>query len=393
MKKKMAICIITSLCFSTGCAAYKESDAYTSPETNHQITSSQHVSFVDADAKAISLLLEAEENVVYSPLSYHYAMGMLVTGLDGKSKQEIENYYQLDSETLTNELIQTLQTYQEKDSIILSNSLWLQENASVHKDTLQKISNQYQAYSFLIDLPKEQNQIKEFVKKQTKDKIDLDIETSQDSVLLLINTLAIEDTWITPFTKSPDAAFHGIMDVQTPYLTTTLEMPYYKETDTYQIADILVNQGNRLRIILPKDKDENISESDLQNFMNVKLEPLEMTKLTLQLPPFTIKQHHDISELTAHLGMKSMFENSSDFKKLGDDLIVSSIIQDAMIEVNEDGFSAAASTVVDIAKTSLPIEDLEWKELTMMADHPFLFFVMDENDHILFAGKVNDPTN
>lgn len=393
MKKKSTICLITSLCFLNGCTAYKEADAYTSPQMGSQIPSSEHISFVHADAKAISLLLETEENMLFSPLSYHYAMGMLATGLDGNSKQEIENYYQFDSESLTNELMRTLQTYQEKDSIIISNSLWLQENANVHKDTLQKISNQYQAYSFLIDLPKEQNQIKEFVKKQTKDKIDLDIETSQDSVLLLINTLAMEDTWITPFTKSPDAAFHGIKEVQTPYLTTTLEMPYYKETDTYQIAEIYVNQGNRLRIILPKAMNERISERDLQNLMDLKLEPLEMTKLTLQLPPFTIKQHYDISELTTRLGMKSMFENSSDFKKLGDDFIVSSIMQDAMIELNEDGFSAAASTVVDIAKTSLPMEDLEWKELTMVADHPFLFFVMDENDHIMFAGKVNDPTS
>ena len=64
------------------------------------------------------------------------------------------------------------------------------------------------------------------------------------------------------------------------------------------------------------------------------------------------------------------------------------MIQKAMIEVDEQGTTAAAVTAVSIrGGRSLRIEP------QFIADHPFLFFLRDlQTGMLLFQGRMVDPT-
>ena len=58
----------------------------------------------------------------------------------------------------------------------------------------------------------------------------------------------------------------------------------------------------------------------------------------------------------------------------------------AFVEVNEKGTEAAASTVVGIGLTSMPMAE-EFK-----VNRPFVFIIRDDRSgSILFMGKVNNP--
>ena len=66
----------------------------------------------------------------------------------------------------------------------------------------------------------------------------------------------------------------------------------------------------------------------------------------------------------------------------------SKVIQKAMIEVEEEGTTAAVATVINIkARMGRP------RVTQFNVDHPFLFFLRDlETGMLLFQGRIVDPT-
>lgn len=70
----------------------------------------------------------------------------------------------------------------------------------------------------------------------------------------------------------------------------------------------------------------------------------------------------------------------------GNDLVLSKVVHQAVVDVNEEGTEAAAATAAVMTERSAPItEDFN-------ADHPFLFFIRhNPSKNILFAGKYCSP--
>ena len=75
----------------------------------------------------------------------------------------------------------------------------------------------------------------------------------------------------------------------------------------------------------------------------------------------------------------------------GENIYISDVIHKAIIEVDEKGTVAAAVTAI--------VEELEHEEdmyeslppIIITVDKPFLFFIRSGN-HVIFAGRVVDPT-
>ena len=71
------------------------------------------------------------------------------------------------------------------------------------------------------------------------------------------------------------------------------------------------------------------------------------------------------------------------------DLVISDVIHQAFVDVNEEGTEAAAATAVVIGIISIPPPTPIFR-----ADHPFIFIIQErENNTILFIGRVSDPTS
>lgn len=87
------------------------------------------------------------------------------------------------------------------------------------------------------------------------------------------------------------------------------------------------------------------------------------------------------------LGLTDIFSTASDLSGISPStsLVVSDMIHQANIEIDEKGSTGSAATIIQFLRMRTP-------NLSFVADQPFLFFIIDEENKIpLFAGKVVNP--
>ena len=119
----------------------------------------------------------------------------------------------------------------------------------------------------------------------------------------------------------------------------------------------------------------------------------------LALPKFTIDPETALSLADAlkALGMPDAFDVAkADFSGIAkpatpeDRLAIGGVYHKAFVKVDEKGTEAAAATaVVMVGRGAMPAAP----PLVITADHPFLFFIVDqESGLVLFMGRVSDPS-
>jgi len=114
------------------------------------------------------------------------------------------------------------------------------------------------------------------------------------------------------------------------------------------------------------------------------------TQVALALPRFGIETQAELAPILAALGMPSAFDDRADFSGItaAQRLVISAVIHDANLEVDEKGTEAAAATAVVMGPTSLPAQAVQ-----LRVDRPFLFALRDlPTGAILFLGRVGDPS-
>jgi serpin B len=92
------------------------------------------------------------------------------------------------------------------------------------------------------------------------------------------------------------------------------------------------------------------------------------------------------------LGARSAFSGKADFSGMTpkNELYISRVIHQAMVEVNEEGTEAAAATAAVFSKRMAPINRDIPKNF--ICDRPFLFIIHDDSHKcILFIGKYATP--
>ena len=111
-------------------------------------------------AASIAQFLQGEGNTAYSPLNVYMAMAMLVETTGGNSRQQILDLFGLDSIAQLRE--QTKHMWNAhycadgQTSLLLGNSLWLDDAYSFKKETADLLASRYYASSFHGDLGTEE---------------------------------------------------------------------------------------------------------------------------------------------------------------------------------------------------------------------------------------------
>lgn len=89
------------------------------------------------------------------------------------------------------------------------------------------------------------------------------------------------------------------------------------------------------------------------------------------------------------MGVGDLFESTSNLTGFSEqtELKIDDAVHKAKIEINEEGSTAAAATVLFSFRSSRPLEPAEF-----VCDHPFLFLIHDhQTKEILFAGVFKGP--
>jgi len=118
---------------------------------------------------------------------------------------------------------------------------------------------------------------------------------------------------------------------------------------------------------------------------------LDEKRVDVYFPRFKLETKYFLSDNLTHMGMPSAFTSAADFSGIDGkrDLLISAVIHQAFVSVDEKGTEAAAATAVAMELGGM----IEPAIPVFKADHPFIFLIQDdETGNILFMGKVVDPT-
>ena len=250
--------------------------------------------------------------------------------------------------------------------------------------------------------------INAWVSVQTKKKIqniltpgDIDCLTR----LIIVNTIYFKADWAKQFDAelTHDGQFKNAAGE-----TVTVRMMFNKKIKTnYGAKEKLhckilelpyVKKSISMFIILPdehvtslKEMEEKLTEKDLVNLE--KTFKMSREYVRVWLPRFKLDKSLSLKKTLSAVGMNEMFlEEKADFSGINGtkELHVSKVSHRASIEVNEEGSEAYAAAIG--YSTIYGLDESYNKTVDFRADHPFLFFIRDNNTQsILFLGRFVNP--
>ena len=217
---------------------------------------------------------------------------------------------------------------------------------------------------------------------------------SADTRLVLANAVYLKARWAAPFTATAteDAPFHpggGAGPVPVSMMHRTARLPFDRG-DGYQ-AVLLPYQGLPLAmaIVLP---DGPLGE--LTGGLG-RLSPLlagaDQQNVAVALPKFRQRTSAGLIPVLGELGVRAAFTGAADFTGIttAEQLMISAVVHQAYIDVNEHGTEAAAATAVAMRRLSVRQEPTP---IPFTVDRPFLFAIVDTASGLpLFLGQVTRP--
>jgi serine protease inhibitor len=354
---------------------------------------------------------QPRSNHFMSPLSLSIALAMLYNGASGDTQQEMAQAMQLNGLSLA-ELNQGNLTLRKRLAnpgsgveILIANALWGKQGVSFKADFLKDNSSFYNAQLTALDFatPAAISTINQWASDNTRGKIPKVVEQIDAmTILLLMNAIYFKGDWSEPFKESDTQAlpFHKADG-------STKDHPMMARSDKFRYVQSA--EGKFQAVALPYGKDEQsemllflpdagqsleslvsqLSETSWKTWMS----QLRSRQGRVVMPRFKLKTEMPLNETMKRLGMSKAFsEAEAQFERLAEGGLkpfVSSIKQDAFVEVNEKGTEATAVTTITVGATSVQIPQQPFE---MLLDRPFVYAIYDKRtESILFMGALNEP--
>lgn len=355
-----------------------------------------------------------EGNLFLSPASVSTALAMTHAGAAGVTKAEIAKVLHLEPGQHTDAgfavLMELLNSSGERNGYQLNtaNRLWGANDAHFETPFLQLVREQYHAPLESLDFGKSQQAretINRWVLEQTRGRIEDLIPPgvlNEQSRLVLTNAIFFQGGWQHEFEPSATkpAPFYVSPDVtvETPMMFQQESFLYTEDAITQVVSLPYRGHDVSMLVVLPKGQHDlaklevQLTEARLSGW----LQSLTADRpVRLHLPRFQLASQFQLADMLEALGMTTAFEDSADFSAMSksESLMISQVIHQANVDVDEKGTEAAAATAVIMAPAAAPFEPEPKKPVVFRADHPFLFLIRDNRSGaILFLGRVTQPS-
>ena len=348
---------------------------------------------------------DAEGNILISPASVAFALGMTANGASGDTLKEMENVL---GEKLNIDLINeiyykyaTILESSDECKLSIANSIWLANNPQLQvKDAfLTKCLTYYEADVYMADFDENTvTDVNNWVSDKTDGMIDKIIKQFYgNELMLLINAIAFEAEWEYIYYE------HMVRDVE---FTTAKGMVseaegMYSEENVY-ISDentegfIKDYKGNyRFVALLPKDGvdiDDYVEEFSEEKYQKL-IESQRNVPVDAMLPKFSYAFESRMVSPLINMGMEQAFEmgvaDFSNMASFSENIYIGDVIHKTYIEVAEKGTKAAAVTAVIMDGNSVEMVPEEIKEVHL--DRPFMYVIIDDTTNLpLFVGVVRE---
>lgn len=355
--------------------------------------------------KTAEEFLSGDENKAYSPVNVYMALAMLGETTDGESRKQILDLLGADNiDELRGDAKNMWSANYCNDGAvtsILANSLWLNEDVNINRQTVDTLAENYYASSYRGDVTsaKMKNAIHEWLDQQTHGLLSdyvQDVSLDPMTVMSLYSTVYFRAKWDHQFNKNNNdtKTFHSANgDIQTEFMNGTATWGWFYAGEDFGAIWLSFKEGGSMWFILP-DEDKTIDDV-LSSGEYIKMitggewENKKMLKIHYSVPKFDISSKIGLSEGLKNLGVTDVFNmDKSDFTPLTDSpVFVSEANHAARVVIDEEGCTATAFTELLYATAPLPPED----EMDFIVDRPFIFAVTSDTRQPLFIGTVNDP--
>ena len=342
-----------------------------------------------------------DTNVFMSPLSVSIALGMTMNGANGNTREEMETTLKMSGLSVEdiNDYYKVMQTelpvIDPKTKLSLANSIWYKIGYEVKKSFLDLNRNYFNAEVRDLDFNQTWavDTINNWCARKTNNLIKevLDYIPS-NAVMYLINAVYFKGIWKTQFDKKNtiESNFTNedskIVKVNMMHLKDTFA---YGEDEYAQYLDLPYgNNAFSMTVLLPKNgkSTKDVLDNMTGENWTTIISDLTEAEVEVYMPRFTNKNKFLLNKPLQNMGMVKAFEASADFTNIADDdFMISRVLHDTFIDVNEEGTEAAAVTVVEIVKSSFPMNPI------VRVNKPFVFVIRERSSGvILFIGKMGN---
>lgn len=354
-----------------------------------------------------------EGNLFFSPASISAALAMTYAGSVGDTQREMATVLKLQGKPRIHEgfstMLSLLNCSQQDNGYSLStaNRLWGAANFQFEAPFLALTRNQYRAELEQLDFGNSENArrtINDWVEVQTRHKIKGLIPANllnSQTRLVLTNAISFEGGWNEEFSKNAtkNAPFRVTFNqtTQVPTMRQTATFRYGENADA-QILE-LPYRGDDLAmlLVLPKAVDgiggleTNLTSDNVVQWASVS----QWRLVEVHLPKFKMNSQFRLSDILRSMGLATAFSSRADFSAMSqsEGMMISEVVHQAFVDVNEKGTEAAAATAVVLAPTAAVGEPAPPpKPVMFRADHPFVFAIRDNRTgSVLFLGRVQNP--
>ncbi|KAL6744519.1 hypothetical protein Aduo_017445 [Ancylostoma duodenale] len=341
------------------------------------------------------------EQLVVSPISVIFALAMVQAGAKGKTKTQINKVI---SNGATDDAIVQFYSNLAKDTLKatngvqtrIANAFFLDKKYAIEKPYEDTITQKYSAKVEALDFGKAQQtaeKIDAFVSENTAGKIKnlITEDTVRDAFSLIVNAVYFTAKWEHEFSKdsTSNKTFYSTANAkkEIEFLNEYDENRYYAEDADMQVLSLRYKDTSyAMNIILPKKRfgldalRKKLNGAGIQKMLS----QLQRTYVTISIPKMKIETDFKLKKALIAMGITEMFSDSADLTGIAKDppLKVSDAAHKAIIEVDEEGTTAAAATVIKIVPLSARLD----QPIKFVADHPFIF-VLTKCNNPLFMGQ------
>lgn len=358
------------------------------------------------------------DNLVISPLSVQYALGILMNGSKGETQQEIIAALHLDGHTqeeinrynwelpdkLKSSMSQhflSLCKYEGVDAnwetvpqVEMANGLWADAGIRLKRKYCKSLKQYYNANCSVENLSKQStmDKIDKWVCENTHGQItSINQEPSDELMLMLVNTLYFKGGWEIPFEEqeTKEEPFYS-WGRESSNLVSMMHRHCssveYAETDSIQAVKLYYGYDQKFSMSLFV---ANGSSSRPLTYQIWKTLQKEMTnrEVKLSMPRFSVCSDFSLSDILRKIGINHAFtRDQADLSSLSaNKIFVNGIKQLGTISVDETGTTASAATVLQADGDSW-IHNI----FVVNLNKPFYFTIEDnQTGTILFVGHIN----
>ncbi len=369
------------------------------------------------------------DNALVSPVSLYYALSVLREGAGGDSAALLEKVL-TNGERSVNSLAPALAAKlvsaednpkSKKGQFLLANALWADNGASSAQPFVfaeafvQAVGTQYQASFAELDFlsPEAAAAVNGWAKRVTKGLIPRVIspDVLEDLSWLILNAAVFEGGWGTDIARvaaHPGYQFKpltGAAKSRDTITTSSYTAPILENEDG-GVAFKLPFAGYKYSLVVKLPGQAGATE--LMRSVSAMPETVaellsaasQRYQLRIVLPVFAFSDEIELrasDPQTKALGLAPLYQNDADFKPMGDQershsnvrrSKVGLIKQNARIELDENGVSAAAVTAIG-AMRATSIRPRRYPKKDIIVDRPFAFAIVENiSQAVLFQGVL-----